>query len=390
MKALFVIQRYGLDVDGGAELYCRWLAEKCSQDNDITVLTTTARDYISWQNYYEPGEDKINGIPIIRMPVDRTRDIDSFNQFTNKILSAEYPISMQNDWIRMQGPWSRSLLNYLKHNHERYDLIYFFTYLYGTSLFGTRIAPGKSILVPTAHDEPVAHLQVVKEMYSRIAGLMYLTQAEKEFVESTYDVGNKPSVLLGTGVKLPASSLTDSDVKAKYNLEGQILLYIGRVEAGKGCRDLVSFFKEYKRESQKKVTLVLAGRQHLPDESEEDIVYTGFIPDEEIKPLLEAADIIIVPSPFESLSILLLQAFICRKPVLVNGHSPVLRSHCISSNGGLFYYNSEEFSSALDLLLKREDLRSSMGFNGLNYIEQNFTWTGVLQKFHNFSANFDI
>ncbi len=116
--------------------------------------------------------------------------------------------------------------------------------------------------------------------------------------------------------------------------------------------------------------------------------YIGFVPDDEIKPLIEASALVAVPSPFESLSILLLQAFACSRPVIVNAASPVLLDHCRKSNAGLFYSNECEFIEALDLILHNTTLRKKMGENGRLYIDAHFTWDVVRDRMESFLCQF--
>ena len=60
MKLAFVVQRYGADIAGGSEMHCRQLAERFSSRHDITVITTCARDYVTWENAYPPGTSMEN------------------------------------------------------------------------------------------------------------------------------------------------------------------------------------------------------------------------------------------------------------------------------------------------------------------------------------------
>lgn len=384
MKLLFVIQRYGLEVDGGAELYCRWLAEHCSVDHEITVLTTTARDYVTWANHYSAGEEQINGIQVVRCRVDAERDIDSFNRHTERLLNGQSTRREEVRWIREQGPVSQELLRYIHTYQSSFDAIVFFTYLYAPTVFGCSIAPEKSILVSTAHDEPVAHLNIIRKLYSTVAGLLFLTPDEQHFVKTTYDVANTPAMLLGTGVDIPDTQRTVQEITERYSLSGQVVLYIGRVESGKGCDSLIRGFLNTRQESPYPLTLVLAGRIHMDIKDDPDIRTPGFIPDCDIEPLLDAADIIVVPSAYESLSILLLQAFKRGKPVIVNGQSPVLKGHCLASNGGLYYQSDQEFEAALALLLERQDLRLKLGQNGRDYVQKTYQWSKVRDRFSQF------
>ena len=385
---LFIIQRYGLAIDGGAELYCRWLAEHLSKFHNITILTTCASSYITWENNFKPGLDYVNGIKVIRCEVDQVRDIEFFNRITDEILNNAHNPEDEDEWLKAQGPHSSDLITFIKNTHADFDLLFFFTYLYEPTVLGTQLAPGKCILIPTAHDEPVAYLKIYRDLFQRIEGLLYLTSAEQNFVELTFPVQGKPSLLLGTGVDIPDSTVSESDIRTKYKIPDRFLLYIGRVEAGKGCQELISFFRNFIEQTKLNVKLVLAGKQHLICEEDALVKLVGYIPDEDIKPLIEAAELIIVPSRFESLSILLLQGFASKKPVLVNGHCPVLLDHIIKSNGGLYYMDKNEFIFALDLLLHRKEIRDKLGSNGSQYIKNNYSWNSVEAKFNEFIRNF--
>lgn len=387
MKLLFVVQRYGIEVDGGAELYCRWLAERTSRHHAVTVLTTTAKDYITWANDYPCGESLLGGVPVIRMPVVRCRDMESFNRLTDRVLMQPENMDLQEQWVREQGPWSPGLLEYLKSHHAEFDFLIFVTYLYAPTVCGIRIAPDKSLLIPTAHDEPVAHLPIFTDVFQQPRGLMYLTGPEKEFVARTFHLGHQASLLLGTGIELPDSSGSAVEVLEKYKIGQPYLIYMGRIEPGKGCDHLVRFFQSYRRTGRHNPTLILAGRLHMDLPDDPSIRYIGFVPDSDIRLLLSSAAAVIVPSPFESLSILLLQAFACSRPVIANSASDVLTEHCRLSNGGLYYADESEFTEALDLVLNHPSLGRSLGENGCRYIQDYFTWDKVMSRLDDFLQN---
>jgi glycosyltransferase involved in cell wall biosynthesis len=381
---LIVVQRYGIDVNGGAELYARWLAESLHPTFRVDILTTCAGDYITWENTYPAGWDTVNGIPVYRCTVDGKRDIDSFDALTAQLLSEAHTIEQEKHWLKAQGPVSKDLLRYVEDHHVDYDALIFVTYLYYPCVEGIKIQPDKSLLIPTAHDEPVAHFQIFHEMFNHAAGIMYLTSPEEAFVRKTYNVGSTPQILLGTGIDIPSSHLTAIDIQKKYELKTPVLLYIGRVEAGKGCTELIDYFQAYCDDHSFSGTLLFAGKSHLGEVNLPQIRFLGFVPDEEIGPLLDMADIVMVPSPFESLSILLLQALFTGTPVLANAQSEVTKTHCKLSNGGLFYSSQNEFCSALDLLLNRADIRNAMGQNGRAYVESSYRWELVVQRLSQF------
>lgn len=71
LRVALVVQRYGLEVNGGAELLCRMIAERLASRHSVEVLTTCAVDYVTWKNEYAPGLAEVNGIPVRRFRVDR-------------------------------------------------------------------------------------------------------------------------------------------------------------------------------------------------------------------------------------------------------------------------------------------------------------------------------
>src|SRR3984957_2804317 len=106
----------------------------------------------------------------------------------------------------------------------------------------------------------------------------------------------------------------------------------------------------------------------LPDEP--FIRFAGLLSDSERMQALEAATVVVCPSPYESLSLLALEAMAAGTPVLANARSAVLLEHCIKSNGGLYYANREEFVECLNVLVNDQRLRAGLGQNGRHYIRR--------------------
>ena len=369
-KLLFIIQRFGNDVDGGAELYCRWFAEKLAPIYDITVATTCAKNYITWANEYQPGEFVQNSFRVLRFKSQKERDINAFNTFTQTLLNNPRSFNQMEEWLVEQGPYSPELLEYIADNHPYYDLLIFFTYLYYPTVKGLKLAPEKSILIPTAHDEPVAKLPIFRDVF-----------------EKNFDVQNQPRILISTGISIPSSNIDKEMIKKKYDIPNNYILYLGRVEAGKGCQELIEFFDFYHKHYNQSIDLVLAGRNHMRTSSHPQIHFTDFVPDEEVKPIIEGSYAVVVPSIYESLSILLLQAMKLGRPVIANGHSSVLKEHCLLSNAGLFYHSLEEFCAILELFKNRSDIHATLGTNGKSYINKYYSWEQLILRFQAFTAN---
>src|SRR4029079_10157708 len=168
--------------------------------------------------------------------------------------------------------------------------------------------------------------------------------------------------------------------RRRHRLHGPIVLYGGRIDPGKGCEELIQYFGEYVKEGGT-ATLVLMGVKLMSLPEEPYIRFAGLLSDRERLQALEAATVVVCPSPYESLSLLALEALSVGSPILVNARSPVLVEHCVRSNGGLYYADGDEFVECLKLLVGDERLRAAMGRNGRDYVRKNYRWDVVLGKY---------
>ena len=138
------------------------------------------------------------------------------------------------------------------------------------------------------------------------------------------------------------------------------LLYGGRIDPGKGCEELIEYFSSYVQEGGD-ASLVLMGVKLMPLPEEPFIRFAGRLSDQERLQALEAATVVVVPSPYESLSLLALESFAVGTPILANARSEVLVDHCRKSNAGLYYADRDEFIECLKLLVADHRLRASDG-----------------------------
>ena len=423
MKLAFVIQRYGAEVLGGSEHLCRLVAERLIATHDVEVLTTCAQDYVTWKNEYPEGADRIRGVTVRRFASAQARDIDAFNKYSDWIFSTAHSRGDEMEWLRKQGPWCPALIEYLRRHHQQYDVVIFFTYLYATTVLGLDVAPAKSVLISTAHDEPAIRLEIFKEVFQKPAALCYLTESEQRFVRGQFH--DRPLIedVVGVGVDLPqqqpyprmppvgedetapppdgADAASEDSVPARafpshllargavfrrrHRLYGSIVLYGGRIDPGKGCEELIEYFSDYVKEGGD-ATLVLMGVKLMSLPEEPFIRFAGLLSDRERLQALEAATVVVCPSPYESLSLLALEALAVGTPVLANARSAVLVEHCVRSNGGLYYADRDEFVECLRLLVSDERLRAAMGRNGREYIRRNYRWDVVLGKYERIFA----
>ena len=383
-KIAFVVQRYGLEVNGGAELHCRQLVEHLSPYFDIEVLTTKAIDYVTWKNQYEEDEMVIHGIPVKRFKVARERKIEKFNKLLDEIvLEGRTSRRKELKFMKLQGPYSPDLIEYLEKSREKYDLFVFFTYLYYTTFVGLPKVAQKAILIPTAHDEPTIYMSIFKEFFKLPKGIFYNTREEKEFVEkmfSNQDIVNNDG-LGGVGVDIP-DDISSERFKKKYTLD-EYVIYIGRIDEAKGCKELFEFWDKYKKRNSNRMKLVLMGKEVMDVPEREDIIKLGFVSDKDKFDGIAGAKVLILPSQFESLSMVVLEAMSLKRPVIVNGHCEVLKGHCVKGNGGLYYMNYLEFEGCLNYLLNNEKKARDMGECGAEYVVENYHWDIIVERFRN-------
>ena len=182
MRIAFIVQRYGAEILGGSEYHCRLIAERLAETHHVDVLTTCARDYITWKNEYPEGVDRLRGVTVRRFPTVRTRDIEAFNRYSDWIFHNAPQPPGRNGVAEAAGPVGAGLIEYLERHHQQYDVLIFFTYLYATTVLGIRIAPSKSLLVPTAHDEPAIRLGIYDDVFTSAAAIAWNTDVERRFV----------------------------------------------------------------------------------------------------------------------------------------------------------------------------------------------------------------
>src|SRR5438094_5150188 len=425
MKVAFVIQRYGTEGLGGSEYHCRLVAERLAEQHEVEVLTTCARDYITWKNEYPEGSDRVRGVTVRRFANARTRDLAAFNKYSEWIFNNPHSRADEMEWLKQQGPWCPALIDYLRRHHQQYDVLIFFTYLYAPTVLGLDVSPARSVLVPTSHDEPAIRLEIYRDVFNRPAAILFNTDSERRFIHQMFPDRPLLEEIVGVGVDIPqhqpyprmpepayedteaAAAAPDEDngaapppadeaapapefpshllvrgavFRRRHRLYGPIVLYGGRIDPGKGCEELIEYFSAYVKDGGEG-TLALMGVKLMSLPEEPFIRFAGLLSDRERMQALEAATVVVVPSPFESLSLLALEAFAVGTPVLVNARSAVLVEHCLRSNAGLFYADGDEFVECLKLLVSDARLRAAMGRNGRDYVRRNYRWDVVLGKY---------
>jgi glycosyltransferase involved in cell wall biosynthesis len=158
------------------------------------------------------------------------------------------------------------------------------------------------------------------------------------------------------------------------------VLYVGRVDRNKGAVTLFAYFRKFLEESEADVDLVLAGKSVVSVPEHPRIRHVGFITEEEKVAALRQCRLLVIPSPYESLSVITLEAWKTGVPVLANARCKVLMGQCLRSNGGLFYHGYAEFAEGLRLLLGQPGLAEALGRQGREYVEREYSWETIDAK----------
>jgi glycosyltransferase involved in cell wall biosynthesis len=382
LKLAIVVQRYGNEINGGAEFHARLVAEELAKYYQVEVLTTCALDYVTWGNHYKQGVEDCNGIPVRRFKVRKERSPERFGRIQEFIFNNPHEPEDELKWLKEEGPYSPRMMRFIKSKQKHYDYFIFFSYRYYHSYHGINMIPQKSILVPTAEEDPVVDLMIFKKFFCKPRAYMYNSYEEMEMINKVSHNESVPHVVVGVGTELP----DEKDIQAerfrnKFGIKDPFILYIGRIDENKGSHILFKYFQKYKDRYPSDLKLVLMGKNIIPIPDRDDIISLGFVSNEEKFDGLAACDVMVNPSLYESLSMIILEAWAVGKPVLVNGDVPVLKGQSKRSNAGLWYHSYKDFEGALELLRSDAKLREAMGRSGAKYFYDNYTWEVINQKY---------
>jgi glycosyltransferase involved in cell wall biosynthesis len=379
-KIGIIVQRYGIEINGGAEYHARLIAEKMSQYFDVEVFTSTARDYITWKHYYPNKYERINNIPVHRFPVQKTRDPIIFGQIQNLIFDDEHTFDDELQWMKEQGPYFPDLLETLEKKENELDYYFFFSYRYYHSYHGVKRFKDKAVLVPTAEYDPVIYLRLFKDFFNMPGAIIYNSHEEKEMIHKVSGNEKVLGDIVGIGSEIPGS-FNPQSFRDKYNIREKYFIYIGRLDENKGVPELLRFYLQLLSEEDIDLTLVLMGKSVIDIPEHPKIKFLGFLLDEDKFDALTGAEFLVIPSQFESLSMVTLEAWAVGKPVVANGRTEVLQGQCRRSNAGLWYTNYDEFKKIILLLNENQELKEMMGCNGKTFFETHYSWPVIENKY---------
>jgi glycosyltransferase involved in cell wall biosynthesis len=380
VKLAIVVQRYGADINGGAELHARYIAERLSRHAAVEVVTTCARDYVTWKNELPAGVEKVNGIAVRRFPVAHQRNPDEFGRRSARVFDKRHSVADELRWLESEGPASPALVDYVEQSAKDLDFAILFSYRYHHAWHVARRIPDKAVIVPTAERDAAIGLSIFGPVFRGVRALMYNSPEERAMILGAGGSASVPGVVVGVGSDVP--DRTDPErFRRQFNQRKPFAIYIGRLDENKGCGELFSHFRRYAAAFPHGMDLLLIGSAIMDVPKHPRIHHLGFLDDRDKFDALAAADVLIMPSYFESLSMVALEAWALGRPVLANGRCDVLKGQCIRSNAGLYYENYEEFVEALYSLESNGPLNARLGRNGREFFKRHYAWPVIERKY---------
>ena len=390
-RVAVVVQRYGADVAGGAEWHAKSFVEAIAPQHEVTVLTSCARDAATWDTHWPPGESRVEGVRVLRFAhpprnaggrarVPLVHKVRRWLRLLFDLLARPRVAPPRGDdvrdghlFLRRQGPCCAGLVDALRQGQGHFDMAVFFTALYHPSAEGLPVWGARSLLIPTLHDEKPMYLPWFHRVFAGAGEILFNAQAEQRLARRLYGADAARGAVVGAAVRVqPPTPETLQAARAHHVLPSRYLVYVGRIEKGKGCAELLACWQSMARETGDAV-LVFVGKGALPIPPSARVRATGFVDAHERDALVAGAAALVVPSRHESLSLVALEAMALGVPLVVNAQCEVLLEHVRRSACGEAYRGRRQLRAALRRALARpQGERERLGAAGRDYVERHY------------------
>lgn len=382
----FVIPRYFEGIAGGAETLMGNMASRLkARGDDVEIWATCAKDNRTWANEFSPGVSRVNEIPLRRFLVD-PRNLDAWIPIQIALHDGQ-AISTQDQLTWMaESVNSRALYEHIQREASGFDALFFGPYLFGTTFWGSLIAPEKSILIPCLHDEAYAYQDVIASMFRQVRGCLFNAEPEMDLARSIY--GEIPGGVVGMGFEPPSAEYVAA-LEPYFSDGAPYILYLGRKETGKNVHILIDYFVQSKGEGliPEEVKLVILGGGsfedlHRPEVARRsDVIDLPHLSEADKQRLLRHALFLCQPSTNESFSIVIMEAWMVGAPVVVHGACQVTRHHVEMSRGGLYMSSANDLAGVTRYFMETPDARRQHAEDGSTYVAREYSWSAVIERF---------
>ncbi len=377
----FVPPRYGAEVVGGAEAVLTEMAHGfAARGWEVDVLTTCAKDHVTWANHYPEGESTDGLVTVRRFSTQTDTPGKARERIGQQMLAGHGAnISEQqlwvNDSLRVSGLW-----HYVLDNADQYRALVLGPYMFWTTFAVSQIMPERTILMPCLHDEATAYLDLFAPCFSGSRGLWFLSEPEAQLAASIHRLTPRHEVI-GAGIEQP-QSYDPTSFREKFSIASPFLYYAGRREWGKGWTELLAAFAALIEETNADLKLVTSGVGALdaPPSIADRVIDVGFLSPEDRNNAMAAAAAYVQPSALESFSRTVLEAWLAGTPVIANAGSEVVSWHIERSQAGLVYETERELIEALRLVVERPQSLASLAAPGRQYVIDHYTPDDVMDR----------
>jgi len=366
---------------GGAETLLKNLALKAAAaGREVTILTTCATNHFSWENEREPGKISFRNVEVRFFPVNEDRDLAAFMRLDQSI-GRKKTLSREEEelWLRSSVN-SDALCNYIREHRDDYDRIVMGPYLFGLIHQAAPLALEKTVLVPCLHDEAFAYLTVMGDLFRSVDAFMFNSEPERNLACRLY--GLDPGSLSVVGMGMTDFAADPGEFARSRGLDVPYVIYSGRREPLKGTPLLLDYMSAFRARTGRDIKIVMtgSGTVDIPQDLARHVIDLGFVSEQEKHNAMAGAVAFCHPSVNESFGIVILESWLAGRPVLVHSGGEVLKFHCQTSGGGLWFGNYPEFEAELELLLDQSNLANQMGQAGGRYVRAEYSWESITRK----------
>lgn len=383
MKLGLVTPRYGEEVVGGTEHWLRALCEHLVAEREwrAEVFTTCARSAETWADEYPSATVEINGVRVHRYASSSGRDpryltmLDALRRDASAFGAAE-----ADAYVSLVGPVCPAAVDAAVASDC--DLVAVTPYLYWPAVTALPRLGRRAVFHSAAHDEAELYLPQMAEVFAAAGGFAHNTYANRDLVERTFPVGHRPSAVVGNTVDAASGDPAAARRALGLGPDERFVLCLGKVEAAKGTEALAAMWSMYRRHrGGDGPRLVFVGPLHGPASEADGVIYAGSQPDPVKWGALAGCELLVTPSVQESFGLVVLEAWLSGRAVIVNGRCPATVENCRRSGGGVWFDDYAELEAALDRLLADAALRDHLAEKGRRFTQKVFSWPAVLDRY---------
>ena len=372
--------RYGPSVIGGAEVVLAELGRGLAARGwEVEVLTTCARSHYTWENAYLPGPSRDGAVTVHRFPTVHDGDKAARDLIERRIqLGLPVGLGQQRVWANnnFRVP---ELFHHLLRHEAGYRAVVLSPYLFWTTLACSAVAPARTVVMPCLHDEHYAYLEVFRPLLAESGLLWFLSEPEHDLGHRLGPLANHR--VTGAGVRDPGS-YDPEGWRRRHGIDRPFVLFAGRREKGKGWEELLRAFTVAVVDFGVDLDLVTMGVGPVepPPAVASRVVDLGFVPADEVPSVFAAAAAYVQPSPNESFSRTVMEAWLAGSGVIASAASEVVAWHCRRSGAGILYSHADELVQALVLVGAEPGALRRLAPAGREYVRREYSWPAVLDR----------